>query len=82
MWKNGDRNAARVFAACGRLRGALQTDTLRDWRRQEFFEGLGERKRTGHLSQCRVARIAVASFIARNGQTFGRRSKSSAIEAT
>ncbi|WP_316179660.1 MULTISPECIES: hypothetical protein [unclassified Bradyrhizobium] len=43
-------------------------DTLRDWRRLGFFEGLGERKGKGHLfTLSDVARIAVAAFIARNG---------------
>jgi hypothetical protein len=43
-------------------------DTLRDWRRLGFFKGLGERKGKGHLfTLSDVARIVIASFIARNG---------------
>ncbi len=45
-------------------------DTLRDWRCLGFFTGLGERKGKGHrYTLSDVARIAVASVIARGGSS-------------
>ncbi|UPK25940.1 helix-turn-helix domain-containing protein [Bradyrhizobium sp. 195] len=61
MLKDYSPNAAAHAARC-------KPDTLRDWRRLGFFNGVGERKGKGHrYTLSDVARVAVAAFIARNG---------------
>lgn len=56
-------------AACYAAR--CKPGQLRDWRRHGFLEGIGERDGKGHVfAVAEVARIALASFLARYGFDF------------